>query len=118
MSAGENTIELANNELTVLAIAGCPYCYESIDDLKLISERVGKGNIKFVVFTGDSTNIAWYKDKALGKIKVVQADESSPLFGLAKGRFPTFVFKGGDEIRVWNNSGFGVRAKDWIEGQI
>lgn len=118
MSVGESAIGLDNNELTVLAIAGCPYCYESIDDLKLISERAGKRKINFVVFTGDSANLVWYQDKAQGKIKVVQADESSPLFSLAKGSFPTFVFKGDHEIRVWKNSGFGVRAKDWIEEQI
>lgn len=58
-----------------------------------------------------------YRNKSKGALTVEQVFEAEPFFELTKARFPTFVFKKGDEVRVWNNDGFGSRAKDWVEGE-
>ena len=111
-------LDLENNTLTVVAIAGCPYCYESLNDLKLMKSRTDCEKINFMVYTKDSLNIEWYQEQAGGEVDVIYKPEKDDLFELSNGRFPTFVIQADEEIRIWNNNGFGVLAKDWIEDRF
>jgi hypothetical protein len=110
--------ELKSGRLTVLTIPGCPYCYESIEDLKRIKERTGVDTIDFFVVTTHSENLDWYREEAKGQLNIQMLSPESELVALAMGTFPTFLFAEADNVSVWDNSGFGVRAKDWIEDKI
>lgn len=110
--------ELNSGRLTVLTIPGCPYCYESIEDLKRIKERTGVDTIDFFVVTTQSENLDWYREEAKGQLNIQKLSPESELVALAMGTFPTFLFAEDDNVSVWDNSGFGVRAKDWIEDKI
>lgn len=110
------TIE--NNKLTVLSIPGCPYCYESIDKLALIEERVGDMKTYFTVLTSDTTKLNWYKEKSDGRVEVQNSENFEELSKLSKGRYPTFVLKTDTGIKVWANDDFGVRALDFVEDEL
>lgn len=113
-----NYSELKSDRLTVLTIPGCPYCYESIADLKRIKERTGVDSIDFLVVTGESSNLDWYKEEANDQLNIQMISSESELVALARGTFPTFVYTDGEEVTIWDNSGFGVIAKDWIEEKV
>lgn len=110
--------ELNSGRLAVLTIPGCPYCYESIEDLKRIKERTGVDTIDFFVVTTQSENLDWYREEAKGQLNIQMISPESELATLAMGTFPTFLFAEDHNVTVWDNSGFGVRAKDWIEDKI
>jgi len=110
--------DLKPGRLTVLTIPGCPYCYESIADLKKIKERTGVDTIDFLVVTSDAENLEWYMEEANEALNIQMLSPESELVSLALGTFPTFVYAEGENVSVWDNSGFGVRAKDWIEDRI
>lgn len=112
-------VELKSNEfsegLNVLAIAGCPFCYDSIDDLLKIKRRTKSSVIHFIVYTDDSLNTEWYREKAGDEIKVIALPKSDSTISYAKGTFPAFLVKKGDKAYVWTNDNFGVGARDQVE---
>lgn len=104
--------------LSLIAIAGCPYCYEAINDLLIIAERENKLMIDFFVYTDDSTNLDWYKEKCGSAIRVKQIPlEQKRIVSLTHSSFPTFVYRQSNKLTIWSNDNFGVRAKDWVEEQ-
>lgn len=105
-----------DKELALVAIAGCPFCYEAIDQLSILSERNKDLALTFYVYTDDSTNLDWYKEKGGNWLKIEQIPLSnSRIPEITHGSYPTFVFKTGNELKIWSNDSFGVRAKDFIE---
>lgn len=98
--------------LLVMAIPGCPYCSEAIDELKKMKDRNPKLEITFMVL-GDALNEEPYRDLSEGKFKVISCD-NPPLFNTTVGySYPTFMkVKEGMAVQYWTNNEFGVRAKD------
>lgn len=104
------------NSLSVLAIPGCPFCYESIKDLRQMRKRNSKLTIDFYVYTDDSTKLDWYREEGKGEIAVhILPTSNKRVPSISNGSFPTFVFRENKTLYVWSNNGFGVRAKDYIE---
>ncbi len=114
----ERAFGLEKKELTVLAIPGCPFCAESIQDLNRIATRTGVDRINFVVFTSDPEMLKPYAKLAESQIEMRIEEEFSPYATMTQGRFPTFVYSDGSSLRIWSNDGFGVRAKDWLENEL
>lgn len=112
------TVNLQKGQLTVITIPGCPFCMEAMDLVNEMSARTNNAQINVKVLTTDSSSLTPYRNKSKGALTVEQVFEAEPFLELTKARFPTFVFKKGDEVRVWNNDGFGSRAKDWVEGEV
>jgi hypothetical protein len=111
-----NNFEKINNGLSVVAIAGCPFCLESIGKLKLIKKRNPKLNIDFIVCTKDIKIVKDYQKIAGNSINVRLAQNSDSLAGLVGWRFPTFLEKKNDKLSLqWSNDNFGVRAVDQFE---
>ena len=105
-----------DQELSLVAIAGCPYCYEAIDQLSILKERNSNLGITFYVYTNDSTNLDWYKEKGGDWLSVKQIPLSnSRISEITNGSYPTFIFRTGSELKTWSNDSFGVRAKDYVE---
>lgn len=108
--------EFEKNQLTLISIPGCPYCYGSIGKLKKIQQRQPKLNIKFVVCSSDTSQLDWYKTEVKDAFPVVLAKNIEQMAAIANHAFPCFVYvnsKG--EIKKWKNDDFGVRAVDEVE---
>lgn len=114
----EISFGLEKNELTVLAIPGCPFCAESIQGLNKIAARTGADRINFVVFTSDQEMLEPYAKLAESQIQMRIEEDFSLYAAMTQGRFPTFVYSDGSSLRIWSNDGFGVRAKDWLENEL
>ncbi len=115
----ENLTFLKQDELSVIAIPGCPYCYALIDDLKLIRKRTESKKITFWVITTEQDHLDWYNEKVNGAFEVKSI--SPTIEGIAKisgGNFPTIIYRSVDELTVWSNDSFGVKAKDWVETEL
>lgn len=104
------------NGLMVVAIADCPYCFASIEKLKLIKKRNPRLNIDFVVCTNDKKYLDNYIKESKGIFNVRIANNSDSLALTAGWRFPTFiVVKKLKPQYLWSNDQFGVRAIDKLE---
>ncbi len=100
--------------LTVIAIPGCPFCYQSIDDLIRMKERTGVETIDFIVLTDDPQYLDWYKEEAGGELNIISSSHSY-LPELANQQYPAFAYGDGETVKVWSNDSFGVTAKDHLE---
>ena len=108
--------DFKNADLVVIAIPNCPYCYGSIQKLKLIKQRNPAVRIKFVVCNSDPQTLIPYKEAGGDAIKVVNGRNIDALSQIAEYRFPTFVLlKNNVPVSKWANDQFGVRALDKLE---
>lgn len=108
--------ELKGNDLVVISIPGCPYCFESIEKLNLLKKRNPKMKISFLVCTADKKDLKDYKKAISSSISVKKSVEADSLFQIANQGFPTFVqMRNGKIQRAWSNDSFGVRALDALE---
>lgn len=110
--------EVPEGELITLAMAGCPFCYAAIDDLKKLKERTSSNQIRFYLFTKDSVNAEWYQEKAGKDLQVEVFTGDNEIAAYTRGHFPAFIYRKGKDIYIWSNDAFGVRAKDWIETRL
>ncbi|MDX2359915.1 MAG: redoxin family protein [Crocinitomicaceae bacterium] len=123
----EQFAELDGKKLVVISIPGCPYCYQAIDRMKILKERLPNAQIEYVVCntTMDSLlpqeALDWYIEKAEGVVSVRQATDSEAMAILAQNgevnsAFPAFVLVDGDKnLTTWGNANFGVVALDEVE---
>lgn len=105
------------NGLLVLAIPGCPYCFESLAELRKMKARNPKLKIQFaVVGTDDPAVLVPYRKEAQGSFPVELLKGSKALTDETGGRFPSYVMiENGKGVYSWTNNQFGVRAKDRVE---
>ncbi len=105
-------------ELIVITIPGCPFCFGSIESLKVLKKRNPSLKINYIVCSSDSSSILEYK-KEIGKSFPINYSSTPEKWAsIAQGKFPTFLLVGENQTKVWSNDGFGVRAKDEIESVI
>lgn len=110
--------DFKNSHLTVIAIPGCPFCFESIEKLKVLKDRNPKMKIKFVVCT-KTASLSEYSKEAGAAAVVMKAKNPETLSDLADGRFPTFIMvKSGKPVYKWSNDQFGARALDKLEDEF
>jgi len=103
-------------QLTVIALANCPYCIQSIETSKLLKKKSPSMKIEYWVLSTDLKDKIKYQ-KLIGKTAKVRLKgrDSQELSVLAKGSYPTFVLS--DQKRAskaWNNDSFGVIAMDEV----
>lgn len=118
--------EFRNADLVVIAMPGCPYCFESISaKLKPLKKRNPDMRIKFVVCPMDKSELKTsayldpYRKEGGTAIKVSKTVKNrDALVEIAEGRFPTFVMvKDNRPAYKWGNDQFGVRALDKLESE-
>ena len=108
--------ELEGRRLVVLSIPGCPHCYESIDRMVKLKERVPSMIIEYVVCSSDTMSIALYQEKGKAAITVRLAEDMDAMAQLASGHFPAFVLVNNESpLTKWSNDSFGVLAMDNVE---
>jgi hypothetical protein len=105
-------------QLTIIALANCPYCIQSIEASKLLKKKNPAISIEYWVLSNNPVYQLKYK-KLLGNIAQVKlkAKISDELAVIAKGSYPTFVISEKHKaIKAWNNDSFGVMAMDEVCG--
>ena len=103
-------------QLTIIALANCPYCIQSIETSKLLIKKNPVIRIEYWLLSTDLKDKTKYQ-KLLGKIVKVKLKGRTAveLAVLAKGGYPTFVISEKNQaIKAWNNNSFGVMAMDEI----
>ncbi len=111
-------INALKNELIVISIPGCPFCFGSIESLKILKKRNPSLKINFIVCSSDSLSTLEYSKESGESFPINYSNTPEKWAKIANGKFPTFLFVGKEQSKVWNNDGFGVRAKDEIESVI
>lgn len=109
--------ELTGKKFVVISMPGCSYCFESIDRMKKLLDRIPQAEIEYIVcLSSDSLSTEWYQNKAGDNIIVRLAKDSDALTQLAEGTFPTFVLVNNESpLTKWSNDSFGVLAMDNVE---
>lgn len=102
--------------LTMIALPGCPYCYERIETLNRINKYNGEVPIFIIMLDGDSLSMAEYLGLLSDNITVIPAQNSKQLSQLVRGSFPAFIYtsKETKTLYFWNQIGFGSGALDWL----
>lgn len=105
-----------NKQITVIALANCPYCIQSTETCNLLKKKNPSIKIEYWVLSNNIKYQLKYK-KLLGNAAHVKlkAQISTELALIAKGSFPTFVLSDQTKaIKAWNNDSFGVMAMDEV----
>jgi hypothetical protein len=111
--------EFKNEDLSVIAIPGCPFCYHSISKLKILQQRNPKMRINFIVCSNNPEDLKVYQEEAGKEINVRLTKNSLQLEQMAEGRFPTFVMhRQNKPVYKWSNDQFGCLAMDQLESEI
>jgi len=103
-------------QLTVIALANCPYCIQSIETSKLLKKKSPSMKIEYWVLSTDLKDKIKYQ-KLVGKTAKVRLKGrvSQELSVIAKGSYPTFVLSDKKKAsKAWNNKYFGVYAMDEV----
>lgn len=116
ISKNLSPLDFQKDGITVIAIPGCKYCFESIEKLKKIKKRRPSISIRFIVCCEEEELLTDYKKEVNGAFPVINSKNPTALANVAKGFFPSFVkVKNKTPIYLWSNDQFGVRAIDLIE---
>jgi len=103
------------DELMVITIPNCPYCYNSIQTLKTLANKNPKLNINFIVCSTDPNKLETYKNEVAGAFPIKLSKDMKKLAKTADFSFPAFVLvRDGKPTRKWSNNEFGARAFDQI----
>lgn len=102
--------------LTMIALPGCPYCYERVDELNRFVELYPTQEVYIQVVNNDSLALEEYQERADELIHVSLAKNQNTLKSLTGERFPSFIYmkEGTKKGMLWNNNGFGVAAIDFV----
>jgi hypothetical protein len=111
-------IEIEKDQLIVVVIPGCPFCYNSIQTMKEFQARNSKLRVHYIVCSTEQTSILDYKKEINGAFSIENTKAPKKWAKIVKGRFPSFVYVAAKNSKIWSNDGFGVRAKDAIESSL
>lgn len=111
-----NSIANLNEGLTMVALPGCSYCYQRVEELNRFIELYPTEEVYIQVVNQDSLALEEYQERAAATIKVSLAQSETTLKSLIGERYPSFIFIKSDsgEGMIWNNNGFGVAAMDFV----
>lgn len=105
-----------DKQLTVIALANCPYCIQSIETSKLLKKKSPSMKIEYWVLSTDINDKKKYQKLLRKSAKVrLKGRDSQELSIIAKGSYPTFVLSDRKKAsKAWNNNSFGVIAMDEV----
>ncbi|MGM0479336.1 MAG: hypothetical protein ACQERC_08935 [Bacteroidota bacterium] len=114
-----NSAQQLEDGLTMIALPGCSYCYERVEDLNRLVELYPSEEVHIQVVNNDSLALQEYRKRAHDRIQVSLARKETTLTRITGENYPSFVFIQPDTQKgmLWNNNGFGVAAMDFILDQ-
>jgi hypothetical protein len=106
---------LKRNELVVLAIPDCPFCYESITYANQLMKRNPKLKITYIVLSHQPNAAENYRKIADPLIQFKLGIHLSELTDVASTGFPTFVIQQNGQLKTWGFSNVGPAVLDYLE---
>lgn len=114
--AGENA-DTFQHGLTMIALPGCPFCFEKLEEMKMVNEIYPELPMFVLVINDDSLAMESYREASNSNIQVSLFPESTLLKSIIMGGYPNLIYKdsdGSSKLINWNNSGFGSASWDYI----
>lgn len=99
---------------SMVALPGCPFCFERIATLNELANKQPNFPIQVVLVKEDVQTIALYEERLEPTINVVVSESGSFLSETVKGVYPSFLFNVDNKVYKWRNEGLGSTAKDWL----
>lgn len=110
--------KLHPNELLVITIPGCPYCFESIATLKKLKQRNPKLKVTFLVCSKDKNTLQPYAKEIDHSFEITTTNDAQKWEKLVRGKFPSYVRLKNGKLQIWSNDTFGCLAKDEVEKEV
>ncbi len=114
--AGENAGTFKHG-LTMIALPGCPFCYEKLEEMKRVSTIYPELPMFVLVINDDSLALESYREASDGMMQVDHFPKSTLLKSIIKDGYPNLIYKSKNESSTlinWSNSGFGSASWDYI----
>ncbi len=110
----DQTTDISSNTLYVISLPGCPWCKESIKDLRILKDQNPNLNICYLVVSDDESHLNFYTEAMPKDFELKLAKNPQEMAILAKGQYPTFAIKDQEKVNIWSNNSFGAFAFDKI----
>jgi hypothetical protein len=111
-------IRMEKNELVVLALPHCPFCFESIAIANKLIKRNPGIQITYLVLSHEPTGANKFRSLADKRIRFKLAIHFSELETVCSGMFPAFLIRKDAAISVWDFNQIGPSSLDEIEQLI
>lgn len=114
--AGENA-DTFQHGLTMIALPGCPFCYEKLEEMKRVSKIYPALPMYVLVVNNDELAVESYREASEGLIQVDLFPNSTMLRNIIGDGYPSMMYKSSNsssQLINWNNSGFGSASWDFI----
>lgn len=115
--SGESTTAF-NPGLTMVALPGCPYCHQRLEEMNFVSKIYPDLPINVYVVGKDSTVLEAYRKTAIETIHVEMFPPHLLMNkALNPGVYPTMFHQSQgntSELKRWTNDGFGTGAWDFV----
>ncbi|WP_123776116.1 hypothetical protein [Brumimicrobium aurantiacum] len=113
---GENA-KTFEQGLTMVALPGCPFCFQKLDEMKKISALYPSIPMHVFVINNDQAALEAYRERAEGIIEVEMFPDSRLLKSVIIGGYPNLIYNHDvqdSKLISWSNSGFGSTSWDYI----
>ncbi|RYM32876.1 hypothetical protein ERX46_12525 [Brumimicrobium glaciale] len=114
--AGENA-DTFQHGLTMIALPGCPFCFEKLEEMKRVKAIYPTLPMYVLVINDDELAAESYREASEGMIEVALFPESTLLRTIIQDGYPNLMYKPGEngsQLINWSNSGFGSASWDYI----
>ena len=114
--AGENA-DTFQHGLTMIALPGCPFCFQKLEEMKRVKSIYPKLSMLVLVINNDEIALEKYREASEGMIDVNLFPKSALLASIIQGGYPNLMYKSAgasSKLVNWNNSGFGSASWDYI----
>lgn len=110
--------EMKVNELTILALPECPFCFQSMEIANTLVGRNPQLKITYVVLSHEPNGAEKLRALANPQIKFKLGIHLSELETTAAGQFPAFLMRKGNRLAVWDFNQIGPYSLDQIEHEF
>ena len=115
LKSNKGFVQFKQNQLIIITIPDCPYCFASIKKIKQLKKRIPKLNVKYLVCSKNKHSINSYKKEINGNFPIDITTNTNEWVELSKGSFPSYLFISKKSMRIWSNDNFGTLALDELE---
>ena len=118
ISIKTQNLNIVSDELVVITIPGCPFCFESIAGLKQLKNKNKSLKIRFIVCSSDKHTLLPYQREINNSFELQLANNPTKIAEIAQGKFPSFLFKKQNKIQIWSNDSFIIQCLNLINSKI
>lgn len=118
--SGQNA-DIFQDGLTMIALPGCGFCYEKLEEMKQVKQIYPKLQMHILVINQDELAVEEYRERSEGLLDVALFPKGTLLRNIITDGYPNLIYKssGANNVLInWTNSGFGSASWDYVlEGE-